>query len=366
MSARILIGIGLGVAVGGAVGLFMKSRGGTCPITCNPIGSAVLGGVIGLLVSMSFGQPSRNAFADVEHFQAVENREQFDKLLDWSEKLVLVDFYRPDCPPCRRLAPVLGKLSHEFEGRVEFVKVNVYDAEELARGFGLRGVPTVVMFSHSREIARWVGYLDEDAARKQINAALEKHLPTPPLQDDTEEEPQQEEETMTSSYNVTFKGNPMDLIGDVPGVGSDAPDATLADNDLQDFTLSSLRGKVVVLATAPSLDTPVCSTQTRKFNDAVGELGDNVVVVTVTMDLPFAQKRWCGAEGAENVITLSDHRTGQFGKAYGVLIDGLRLLARSVFVVDAKGDIQYVEVVPEMTDEPNYEAALQAVRQVTS
>jgi len=356
------IGVGIGLAFGAAFGHFMKARGGTCPLTCNPLGAALLGGLIGLLIASALGRAGgQEAFQSIDHFQELKTNDQLNHLLGWSEKVVLVDFYRPDCPPCRRLAPVLGKLSGEYEDRVEFAKVNVYDSPELPRRFEIRGVPTVILFSRGEEVGSWAGHLDEQAVRQKIESALNKHVPAIKSPEDGEEE-----ETMSKEYDVTFKGKPLTLIGDVPGVDDDAPDATLVDNDLSEFKLSSLKGKVVILATAPSLDTPVCSTQTKKFNDALAQFGESVVVVTVTMDLPFAQKRWCGAEGADNVITLSDHRSAQFGKAYGVLIDELRLLARAVFVVNAEGDVKYVEVVPEMTNEPNYEAALQAVKQVTS
>ena len=164
---------------------------------------------------------------------------------------------------------------------------------------------------------------------------------------------------------VTMKGKPLTLVGSAVQVGDAAPDATLAANDLSEVRLSSFRGKVVLLATVPSLDTGVCSVETRRFNQEAAALGDSVVVLTVSMDLPFAQKRWCGAEGVQRVVTLSDHRDASLGLAYGVLIKELRLLARAVFVIDPQGRIAYVELVPEIGHEPNYEAALQAVQALT-
>ena len=161
---------------------------------------------------------------------------------------------------------------------------------------------------------------------------------------------------------VTMKGKPVTLLGNDVSVGQTAPDCTLVANDLSEFRLSSLKGKKVILSVVPSLDTGVCDIQTKRFNQEATSLGNDVVVVTVSMDLPFAQKRWCGAAGVTRVQTLSDHREGAFGKAYGLLISGLRLLARAVFVVDVQGAIRYKQIVEEITTEPNYEKALQAVK----
>jgi thiol peroxidase len=161
---------------------------------------------------------------------------------------------------------------------------------------------------------------------------------------------------------VTFKGDPLTLLGPELKVGDDAPDITLINTDLEEVPLGSYKGKIVVLSVVPSLDTGVCSTQTKRFNDEAEQLDDDVEIVTVSMDLPFAQARWCGAEGAERVTTLSDYKTHEFGKAYGVRIKELGLLARSVWVVDADGEIQYIQIVKETTDEPDYSEALAAVK----
>jgi len=163
---------------------------------------------------------------------------------------------------------------------------------------------------------------------------------------------------------VTMKGNPVTLIGNEIKVGQKAPDAKLVANDLSTVKLSSLAGKVRIIASVPSLDTPVCDMETRRFNEEAGRLGDGLVVLTVSMDLPFAQKRWCGAAGVKNVQTLSDHREAAFGKAYGVLIKDVRLLARAVFVVDKNGVVRYQELVKEIATEPDYEAALKAAREL--
>ncbi|MEA3227031.1 MAG: thiol peroxidase, partial [Planctomycetota bacterium] len=134
--------------------------------------------------------------------------------------------------------------------------------------------------------------------------------------------------------SVTFEGNPLTLSGNLPKVGEPAPDFEVLANDLSAVKLSGLRGKVCVICAVPSLDTPVCDTEVRKFNEQASSLGDDVAVLAISMDLPFAQGRWCGAAGIENVQTLSDHRNAEFGAEYGVLIEELRLLARAIFVVD--------------------------------
>ena len=161
---------------------------------------------------------------------------------------------------------------------------------------------------------------------------------------------------------VTMKGNPLTLIGNEIRVGQPAPDAELVANDLSVVKLSSFRGRVCIITSVPSLDTPVCDVETRRFNEEAGKLGDGLQVLTVSTDLPFAQKRWCGAAGVTNVQTLSDHREAGFGRSYGVLIKDLRLLARGVFVVDKQGVIRYVELVKEVASEPDYDAALKAAR----
>ena len=161
---------------------------------------------------------------------------------------------------------------------------------------------------------------------------------------------------------TTFKQNPVTLIGSEVKVGDTAPDFKVLANDLSEVTLKDSEGKIRLFSVVPSLDTGVCDAQTRKFNEAAGEFGDQVLVYTVSMDLPFAQKRWCGAAGIDNVVTVSDHRDGSFCEAYGVLIQEMRLLTRSVFVVDTEGNVTYVEYVPEATEHPNYDAAIEAVK----
>lgn len=161
---------------------------------------------------------------------------------------------------------------------------------------------------------------------------------------------------------ITFKGNPLTLIGPKLKVGSEAPHFTLTANDLSDLRCDAYRGKIVVLSVVPSLDTPVCAVQTRTFNQQATRLEKDVVVLTVSMDLPFAQKRFCGAEGIDRVVTASDYKYRTFGEAFGVLIKELGLLARAVFVLDRRGKVVYAEYVPEVTHEPDYEKALAAVK----
>lgn len=161
---------------------------------------------------------------------------------------------------------------------------------------------------------------------------------------------------------ITFQGNPLVLLGEEPKVGEKAPEFEVLDNNLSPFRLSSLAGKIRVICSVPSLDTPVCDMQTRRFNQEATALGQNVEILTVSMDLPFAQKRWCAATGVERVRTLSDHRDANFATAYGTLIKELRLLTRAVFVVDQDGILRHSQWVKEITQEPDYEEVLKQVR----
>ena len=163
---------------------------------------------------------------------------------------------------------------------------------------------------------------------------------------------------------VTMKGNPITLVGDEVNVGQKAPDFVAIDHNLAPVKFSSYRGKICILASVPSLDTPVCATETRKFNEEASRLSPDIVIVTISMDLPFAQKRWCGAEGITRIQTLSDHRDASFGTSYGVLIKELRLLARAVFLVDQKGVLQHVQLVKEIASEPNYKDVWHALKKL--
>ncbi len=163
---------------------------------------------------------------------------------------------------------------------------------------------------------------------------------------------------------VTLKRNPLTLMGHEIRVGEKAPDFEVVDNDLNPVKFSALPKKVYVLASVPSLDTPTCNLETRRFNQEAAKLSSDIAILTISMDLPFAQKRWCGAAGVDRVKTYSDHRDASFGLAYGVLIKELRLLARAVFVVDSTGMVQYIQLVKELVDEPDYDEVLQAVSRI--
>ena len=165
--------------------------------------------------------------------------------------------------------------------------------------------------------------------------------------------------------SVTFKGNPIDLLGMEVKVGQTAPDFTVQKAaDLSNYTLETSAGKTRILVAVPSLDTAVCDTETRRFNEEAAML-PGVEIVCISMDLPFAQRRWCGAAGVDKLVTASDHRSASFGESYGLLINGGpldRLLARAVFVVDADNKVKYAEYVKEIAEQPNYEAVLAAAK----
>lgn len=161
---------------------------------------------------------------------------------------------------------------------------------------------------------------------------------------------------------TTFKGNPLTLVGNEIKVGQKAPEFKAVAGDLSEVNLAKSAGKTRLIVAVPSLDTPVCDAETRKFNEGVAKVS-GVQTYVVSMDLPFAQGRFCQTAGIKNLQTLSDHRDASFGAAYGTLIKELRLLSRAVFVVNAQDVVTYVEYVPEMTNHPNYEAALSALRQ---
>ena len=174
---------------------------------------------------------------------------------------------------------------------------------------------------------------------------------------------QKEQQMIQTAGFVKMKGVPVQLTGKAVAVGDKAPDFTAVDNDMKTVDSSAYRGKARIMLSVPSLDTPVCNIEARRFNQEAATLGD-VKVLVISMDLPFAQKRWCGTADAKNVRTLSDHRQASFGEAYGVLMKNSRLLARAVFVVDSHDAIRHVEIVDEVTHEPDYAAALAAARQV--
>jgi len=161
---------------------------------------------------------------------------------------------------------------------------------------------------------------------------------------------------------ITFKGNPFTLLGPQLKAGDKAPNFAVVDNGLAPVSLASSAGKIRIISSVPSLDTPVCDTETRRFNQEAAGLPGDVVVLTISLDLPFAQKRWCGAAGIDKVMTLSDYRERSFGQNYGVLIKELLLLTRAIFVIDAQDVIRYIQIVPEVTSEPDYAAVIVAAK----
>ncbi len=168
----------------------------------------------------------------------------------------------------------------------------------------------------------------------------------------------------TRTELVALKGKPLTLEGKGVETGDPAPDFTAVANDMTDKRLSDYRGKTVILSTVPSLETAVCDKETRTFNERASALGANVVVITVSMDLPMTQKKWCGAAGIDRVVTLSDYKQRDVGRMYGLRIKESGLLARAVTVIGPDGVIRYQQIVPELTTEPDYDAAIAAAKRV--
>lgn len=168
-----------------------------------------------------------------------------------------------------------------------------------------------------------------------------------------------------SQPTVTFNGNALTLVGREVRVGDHAPDFQVTANDMSDLGMQNLKGKVVVLSAIPSIDTPTCAIETKRFNEEAAKLGPNVAIVTVSMDLPFAQKRWCAAENVSNVVTASDYKHRVFGEAFGVLIKEWGLLARALFVVDKSGKVVYRQIVSDISAEPDYAPVLEAVKKAS-
>jgi thioredoxin-dependent peroxiredoxin len=166
---------------------------------------------------------------------------------------------------------------------------------------------------------------------------------------------------MERTAATTLRGNPLTVLGPQLQPGDRAPDFHAVDDGLKPVDLAATGNGVRVFSVVPSLDTPVCDAQTKRFNEESGKL-PNVSIYTISMDLPFAQKRWCGAFGVDHVKMISDHREGSFGQAYGTLIKDLRIMSRAIFVVDPGNTVRYVEYVKEVADHPNYESALAAAK----
>lgn len=172
---------------------------------------------------------------------------------------------------------------------------------------------------------------------------------------------------MSRSGAVTFKGNPMTLAGNAVQVGQQAPSFKshrFADGKFEDWTPETLKGKPTIISVVPSLDTPVCQKQTKNFNQQLAAFGDKINAITMSLDLPFAMNRFCGAEGINTLKSVSDYRDRSFGQNWGMLIEELKILARGTFVLDANGKVVYAETVKEVAEEPNYDAALEALRKL--
>lgn len=165
---------------------------------------------------------------------------------------------------------------------------------------------------------------------------------------------------------VTFRGHPITLVGDEVKVGQKASDFKALASDLTEKTLADFKGKIKLIASVPSLDTPICDLQIKRFNDEAATISKDVAIIFISMDLPFAQKRFCQEFNINKIKTLSDHREADFGLKYGVLIKELRLLARAIFLVDKDDTVRYVEYVKEIGTQPNYESALQAIKKSAS
>lgn len=171
---------------------------------------------------------------------------------------------------------------------------------------------------------------------------------------------------MTQERTITMKGSQLSLTGTELKTGDQAPEFTVLDGDMKEVGLKDFSDKIKIISVTPSLDTPVCDMQARRFNQDAAHLPDDVVILNISMDLPFAISRFCTTAGIDKVKAFSDHREASFGMAYGVLIKETRLLARSIFVVDKNGKIQYVEIVPELTEQPDYDKALEAVKKLSA
>jgi thiol peroxidase len=344
---NVILGGAVGLAVGAVAGYIGKCRSGTCPLTGNPYSGAIVGTILGVLIALALGRGASAPPAAAGAIGEVTSDEEFTAKVLQAPRPVVVDFYADWCGFCKQLEPTLAALADQFRDRADFVKVNVDKHPDLAQRYNVRGIPLVLLVRDGAEAHRWEGAQPADEFRKVL---------------DTIKPAARKESPMTQpTTSVTMKGKPVALVGRQVAVGDAAPDFVAVDTDLKPVKLSDYRGKVVLLVSVPSLDTSVCSRETHRFNESAAALGKDVVILVVSMDLPFAQKRWCGAEGVTAVRTLSDHRDASFGQVYGVLIGDLRLLARAVFVVGRDGKIVYKQLVGEVSSEPDYDAALRAV-----
>jgi thiol peroxidase len=171
---------------------------------------------------------------------------------------------------------------------------------------------------------------------------------------------------LETKNKITMKGNPLTLAGNEIKVGDRAPNFALIDPDMKQVTMENFAGKILILSTVPSLDTPVCDAQVRRFNQEAANLSKDMQILAISMDLPFAQKRWCGNAGVDRVKTLSDYKTGQFALDYGLLIEELQLIARAVLIIDKSRKVQYVQLVKEVSEQPDYESILKALKELVN
>jgi len=279
----------------------------------------------------------------------VSTAEQFRAEVLGHDGPVLVDVYAVWCGPCKLLAPTIVALARDYSGMLKVVEVDGDRSPEIMETLRIEAYPTVILFDGGRELKRWVGLERESVYRAAIEQAVKAN--------------NKEQSMSKPKTTVTMRGKPVELIGAPPRAGEKAPAFTAVANDMSSVNFpADFSGKVTVIAAVPSLDTPVCDREGRRFNQEASDIGPDVRILVVSMDLPFAQQRWCGSAGIKNIQTVSDYRGGSFGRAYGVLMKDVNLLARSVFVVDRSGRVAYAQLVAEVADEPDYDAALAAAR----
>ncbi len=358
MTWILIVGLFAGAVIGGIIGYVGKCRSGTCPFTASPWTGALWGALLGLGIAfLTRSQVVSSGGAEaLAALPSIESEEAFRSEVLESEQPVLLEFYTPTCIYCRQLAPTLAALGQQYAGRLKVVKVNANQLPDLSRRHQVSGVPAVFLYHQGKPIGRWVGVQEAGVYRTAVEAIMPQGGPEAAATANPEE-------TAMPKQGVTMKGNPVTLTGNDVNVGDAAPDVKLVKADLSEVKISDFRGKPLLISAVPSLDTSVCAKETKHFNDIASELHDEAVILTVSTDLPFAQERWCGANGVENVVVASDHRGCEFGQKYGVQMQDFRLLARAVFVVDPQGKVVYKQIVEETSHEPDYDAAVAAVRQ---
>ena len=351
MYVALAIGIALGAVVGVLAALRPSSSGRTGWAAAAIYGG--LGAAAGGAVSLMFvARPEAPALQAIAQWPRLTDASD-DQAAVRVDQPVAVFFYRDDCGPCGELAPTMKALAERFDRQAAFYAVDAQASPRLAEAYDVPATPTVVLYQRGKPSRRWSSVEDPQVFARQF----EQTLLAGESDNDMKGRPMPEQPNA-----ITFKGNPLTLVGQEIQVGQDAPKFEAIEPDLSPFDLQDLLGKkIIVISSVPSLDTSVCSLQTKRFNEEAHKLADDVEIVTISMDLPFAQKRWCGAEDVHSVTVVSDHRDASFGQRYGMLIKELRLLARGVLVIDKSGKITYRQIVKEMTDEPDYDAALEAI-----